>query len=99
MLYKYCPNCYSLNIKFDSNKNIHICLSCNYQGEIKKDSIDKINSYRKQKLSSENNNQNNNQNTGLNNKQQEANKNTQETIENKVKQKFNTIKNDDWELL
>ena len=92
MLYKYCPKCFSINIKFDSNINEHICNTCGYKGEIKKDSIDKINLYKKQGTTID-----------MNFKESKTEINPKEnlvSIKEKIKSKFGEkIKNSDWELV
>jgi hypothetical protein len=47
MLYKYCPNCASLRITPVNGGVEHKCCLCDYQGEMKEDTIDKINDFKK----------------------------------------------------
>lgn len=47
MLYKYCPSCFSLNVKLMSGSQ-YKCTCCNYEGEVKSDSIEKINNLKKE---------------------------------------------------
>ena len=49
VLYKYCPACFSLDIKYDPVSGDHKCLKCNYVGTIKQDAIDVINEMRKER--------------------------------------------------
>jgi DNA-directed RNA polymerase subunit M/transcription elongation factor TFIIS len=94
MLYKYCPNCFSLDIKFDSNENSYKCSSCGYKGEIKKDTIDKINVLRKQNTSNQTESKFSNINTKFTKKDDLV------SIDQKIKTKFgDKSNNSDWELL
>ncbi len=47
VLYKYCPACYSLSIMFDAASGNYICTMCGRIGDIKSDSIDRINEMKK----------------------------------------------------
>ena len=49
VMYKYCPACFSLDLKFDPASGDHKCLKCNYVGIAKQDAIDVINEMRKSK--------------------------------------------------
>jgi hypothetical protein len=47
MLYKYCPQCFSLDVRYNPEKKTYYCNSCKYEGEMKSDTLDKINSLKK----------------------------------------------------
>lgn len=48
MLYKYCSNCFSIDVKFIPAEKVYQCTRCNHKGEFKEDSIERINNYKKQ---------------------------------------------------
>lgn len=94
VLYKYCPKCYSLNVTANKIDGDYKCTLCGYVGEIKQDSIEKINMFKKsrdiQKQAT------NVLKEDLNNKEIniKANKN-QETLKEKLKGKGGN----DWDIL
>ena len=47
VLYKYCPACYSLNIRLDAASGNYKCSMCGRSGDAKSDSIDRINEMKK----------------------------------------------------
>ncbi len=47
MLHKYCPSCASLRVTPLNGGREHKCGYCDYQGEVKEDSIEKINDIKK----------------------------------------------------
>lgn len=95
MLYKYCSNCYSLNVKYSSVEKISYCLSCNCKGEFKEDQIDKINRYRK-----EGNSVTQKDNFYESKENISENKDDFQNLDEKIKTKFGEkSKNSDWELL
>jgi DNA-directed RNA polymerase subunit M/transcription elongation factor TFIIS len=108
MLYNYCPKCGSLRLEKDSSSGNFKCKNCEYFGEAKRDSIDKINSFKKV-LNSKNNSQNNRfnnssylgKNAGLNRNKDSNLDNIEEDIslKEKLSSKFSSKKSGDWELL
>lgn len=96
MLYKYCPECYSLNLSYKREIKQHKCNACGYQGPVKEDSVDKINSQRKCYLAS----QRSDVDAGFITKKEPENKESLVSINEKIKKKFGeNSKNNDWELL
>jgi hypothetical protein len=94
MLYKYCPDCASISLQRKSSSE-YKCLNCNYIGEVKEDSIDKINTLRKVLKA---NNNSDTESSYL--KKDFTNLNLKENIS--LKEKLNnklTKKSSDWELL
>lgn len=90
MLHKYCPNCASLRINPLNDGAEYKCGCCDYQGEVKEDSIEKINDIKK--ILQNNNNENN----------FIENINTKEEIEKtNIKEKIKKLSEDskDFELL
>lgn len=95
MLYKYCSNCFSLNVKYIPAEKKHQCLSCNHKGEFKEDSIDRINNYKKQGSTVINRENFIEAKSTLSEKREEF-----ANVDEKVKSKFgDKSKNSDWELL
>jgi len=47
VLYKYCPACYSLNVRLDVASGNYKCSMCGRSGDVKSDSIDRINEMKK----------------------------------------------------
>lgn len=93
MLYKYCPKCFSINVKFDSSINNHKCNTCGYEGEMKSDSIDKINLYKKQGTTID-------MNFKESKTEISAKKEDLVSIKERIKNKFkDKVKNPDWELV
>ncbi len=92
MLYKYCPNCGSLRVSSINGGQEHKCNTCDYQGEMKEDSIDKINDFRKVVQSK---NENNESYDTYPLKETTDNKSN---IKDKIK-KMSTTSTKDWELL
>ena len=93
MLYKYCPDCASISLQRKSSLE-YKCLNCNYVGEVKEDSIDKINMLRKALKA------NNNSNIDDCSYLKKDFTNLKENIP--LKEKLNnklTKKSPDWELL
>ena len=95
MLYKYCSNCYSLNVKYIPAEGKHQCMSCNHKGEFKEDSIEKINNYKKN-------------GSAILNKDNfieskailSEDKDKFDNVDDRIKSKFgDKVKNSDWELL
>ncbi len=95
MMYKYCPDCFSLDLKFNMDARNHTCNMCGRKGEVKEDSIDRINTYRKQGTSMDMNFKESKMEAGLN-----RNEENLVSIDQKIKNKFgDKSKNSDWELL
>jgi DNA-directed RNA polymerase subunit M/transcription elongation factor TFIIS len=94
MLYKYCPDCASLDLQKITNSKDYKCLNCNYIGEIKEDTIDKINVFRKI-IKSDNQKEINN---SYFKKDFENQSNTYVPLKEKLNNKL-TKKSSDWELL
>ncbi|MDD3178600.1 MAG: hypothetical protein PHR26_03725 [Candidatus ainarchaeum sp.] len=96
MLYKYCPECYSLNLNYKKETKKYICNVCGYSGNIKEDSIDKINSLRKRFLIS----QKSDVETGFTTKKEKDESKDLISVNDKIIKKFGSnSKNNDWELL
>jgi len=95
MLYKYCSNCYSLNVKYLAAEKCYQCLACNQKGDFKEDSIDKINNYKKQGSTVIQRDQFVESKASLSEKKDEF-----ANVDEKIKSKFgDKSKNSDWELL
>jgi hypothetical protein len=96
MLYKYCYNCFSIDVKYLSAERKHMCLRCNTKGEFKEDSIDRINNFKKQGSTVIDREKFVEAKTDIGSKSSEE----FENIDQRIKSKFGEkSKNSDWELL
>lgn len=96
MKYKYCSNCFSINTKFNALEKKDVCLSCNFKGNFKEDSIDMINHYKKQDFTNINKENEISQTT----EQPKANVLEDISLNQRIKNKFGKqTNNTDWELL
>jgi hypothetical protein len=95
MLYKYCSNCFSIDVKYLPAEKKYHCLKCNFKGDFKEDSIDKINNYKKQGSTVIQ------RDTFIEAKKEVISSNEEfDSIDDKIKSKFGEkSKNSDWELL
>ena len=47
MLYRFCPVCASLRVQVINGSKIYKCNTCGYEGEMKEESVEKINEFRR----------------------------------------------------
>jgi uncharacterized Zn finger protein (UPF0148 family) len=91
MLHKYCPKCASLRLSHINGTLEYKCGSCDFVGEVKEDSIEKINTLRK---ILQNNNSENNYTEIITNQKIDGNK---PDLKEKIKHMSTSSK--DWELV